>query len=284
MQVVNKKYILSCDIGGSHITSSIVEHSSWRIIDNTTTRNLINSNANAKTIFQSWAMNIQECIDKFNYDIDKIGIAMPGPFDYENGISLMNGQSKYDSIYKLNTTMGIQNSIGNPSLQIKYINDAAAFLQGEVFASNREEENCILGITLGTGLGSAVKQRDSRAFDAHLWDSPYGTAFFEEYLVTRWLTKKFYDLTKIKEKGLKEIINNHQNTQAFLKLMEEYRIHLYNFLTYFSEKYHCQTFIIGGNISKAWVYIDDNKTFNSFNITIAQYGEKAALIGAASLF
>lgn len=284
MQVANKKYILSCDIGGSHITSSIVEQSSWRIIDHTTTRNIVNSNEKAKTIFQSWITNIQECIDKFDHDIDKIGIAMPGPFDYDNGISLMNGQSKYDSIYKLNTTIAIKNSIGDSSLQIKYINDAAAFLQGEVFASNREEESCILGITLGTGLGSAVKQKDSKAFDANLWDSPYGTTIFEEYLVTRWFTKRFYDLTKIEEKGLKEIINNHQNTQAFLKLMEEYRIHLYNFLTYFSEKYNCQTFIIGGNISKAWMYIDDNKTFNSFHISIAQYAEKAALIGAASIF
>ena len=280
----NPKYILSCDIGGTHITSAIVLKYDWQIIQNTITRMYIDSSLDAKSIFQLWASNIQRCIDRSDHEILALGIAIPGPFDYENGISLMTGQSKYDSIYSLNTTLGIQKALNNHTLEIRYINDAAAFLQGEVYAAHRENENCVLGLTLGTGLGSAVKQKGTKAFDADLWNIAYKESIFEEYLVTRWFTKRFFELTTIQEKGLKEIIQNHQDTIEFQQLMEEYRHHLKDFLDYFSNKYDCNSFIIGGNIAKAWYIINIPQTFNNYNITIGQYAEEAALIGAASLY
>lgn len=277
-------YILSCDIGGTHITSAIVAKSTWQIIEETKTRTLLDSSLDSDEIYQSWAANIQRCIDSFHHKVIAIGIAMPGPFDYENGISLMIGQSKYDSIYKLNTTIGIQKALNNNTVDIRYINDAAAFLQGEVYAAHRENETCILGITLGTGLGSAVKQKGEKAFDADLWDTEYRDSIYEEYLVTRWFTKRFFELKNIQEKGLKEIIQNHQDTAEFQQLMEEYRTHLKDFLDYFSTKYNCNRFIIGGNIAKAWYIINSPALFNKYDIKVGQYAEKAALIGAASLF
>lgn len=284
MLETNNNYILSCDIGGTHITSSIVIESTWQIVDKTITRSLLNSSADAKSIFQSWASNIQTCQSKFDKNISCIGIAMPGPFDYEKGISLMKGQSKYDSIYGLYTTPAIHKELNNNTIAIKYINDAAAFLQGEVYASKREMELCILGITLGTGLGSSVKQKDSKAFDADLWNTAYKESIFEEYLVTRWFIKRFQELKGVKENGLKEILLNHKDSPECKQLMQEYRIHLKDFMTFFSDKYESKTFIIGGNIAKAWPLINDNISFHQFDISIGKYAEKAALIGAASIF
>lgn len=284
MLQTNFNYILSCDIGGTHITSSIVCQQNWEILDHTITRSSVKSYSDAKTIFQTWANNIKECIAKSNESLSAIGIAMPGPFDYENGISLMIGQSKYDAIYKLNTTVGIQEELKNSGVLIKYINDAAAFLQGEVYGSKREQENIILGITLGTGLGSAVKEKNKKAFDADLWNTPYKESIFEEYLVTRWFTKRFFELKGVKEIGLKEIIENHQDKPEFNQLLEEYRNHLKDFLDFFSSKYNSKSFILGGNIAKAWSIINNNDLFNNYDIKISQYAEKAALIGAASIF
>lgn len=281
---LSSTYILSCDIGGTHITSTIINQSNWQIIEETTCRSYLDSSSDAKSIFQSWSKNIQDCLNKFDKEITLIGIAMPGPFDYEDGISLMNGQNKYDAIYQLNTSVGIMKALDNNSLKIKYINDAAAFLQGEVYASQRENEKCILGITLGTGLGSAVKKNNCKAIDADLWNSAYKDSIFEEHLVTRWFTNRFYELKGIKEKGFKEIIQNHQDSAEFNQLIYEYRIHLKEFLDYFSEKYQSKSFIIGGNIAKAWHLIHDEQIFNNYDIKIGQHGEKAALIGAASIF
>lgn len=277
-------FILACDIGGTHITSAIVNTQNWEILSYTLTRAHINSSSNAKSIFQGWAGNIKSSLDKFDGIIKHIGIAMPGPFDYEGGISLMKNQDKYDAIYKLNTTEGILTELQLQNLEIKYINDAAAFLQGEIYAQHLSSENKVLGITLGTGLGSAVWSNGKTAFDADLWKEKYKESIFEEYLVTRWFTRRFKELTGNQEKGLKEIIENHKDTIAFEQLIQEYRIHLKDFLAYFSEIHSCNHFIFGGNITKAWDYIATNDEFSAFKITKAQYAEKAALIGAASIF
>ncbi|WP_140936666.1 ROK family protein [Sphingobacterium lumbrici] len=279
-----KNYILACDIGGTHITSAIVVEDTWEILPNTIKRFSFNSQENAKSIFQYWAGNIQNCLNEFDKEIKQIGIAMPGPFDYENGIALMKGQNKYDSIYKLNTTEGILSGLKNKHVEIRYINDAAAFLQGEIFAAKRNNEDRILGITLGTGLGSAVWSSKAKAIDADLWNSPYKRKIFEEYLVTRWFVSRFLALSGFKENGFKEIVQNHKNTEEFEQLLVEYRTHLKDFLHFFSKKHACKKFIIGGNIAKAWALINKDHYFGDFEISVGQYEEKAAIIGAASLF
>jgi glucokinase len=277
-------FILACDIGGTHITSAIVDTNVWEILFDTLTRTHINSSSDAKSIFQGWANNIKSCMDKFDGTIAHIGIAMPGPFDYEHGISLMKNQDKYDSIYKLNVTHALKNELKNNCIPIKYINDAAAFLQGEIYAQELFNGSKVLGITLGTGLGSAVWTKGKKAFDADLWKEKYKESIFEEHLVTRWFTKRFKELTGKEEKGLKEIIEKYQETSALEQLIQEYRTHLKDFLAFFSNKYACNHFIIGGNISKAWDIIDTTNYFSEYKITKAQYAEKAALVGAASIF
>lgn len=277
------KYILACDIGGTHITSAIVDTEEWNILSDTLTRTHLNSALDAKSIFQNWAFNIKSCLDKFPEKILHIGIAMPGPFDYENGISLMKNQDKYDAIYNLDVTIGLKEALAS-DINIKYINDAAAFLQGEIFAQNLKDEEKVLGITLGTGLGSAVWSNGQKAFDADLWKENYGNSIFEEHLVTRWFTSRFEVLKGVREKGLKEIIENHQNTSELKQLITEYADHLEAFLVYFSTKYNCNQFIIGGNIAKAWQLFNSENRFAKYKITEAKYAEKAALIGAASIF
>lgn len=278
-------YILACDIGGTHITSAIIDTQRWEIISSTLTRNHINSGAYAKSIFQEWGNNINECLYKSTGRIAHIGIAMPGPFDYEKGVSYMKNQNKYDSLYELDINIGLKKIINLPNMEIRYINDAAAFLQGEVYAQELSRScDKILGITLGTGLGSAVWTKGSKAFDADLWDDPYKESIFEEYLVTRWFTKRFHELSGIEEKGLKEIVEKHLDTASCTQLLHEYSQHLHDFMLHFSQVHACHDFIIGGNIAKAWDLISEKNDFNAFKITRAQYAEKAALIGAASIF
>ncbi|QQT26571.1 ROK family protein [Sphingobacterium spiritivorum] len=283
---VSNRYILASDIGGSHITSAIVDTADWSILFESVTRNRVNSSSDAKSIFQSWASNLKETIAKSPEEITQLGIAMPGPFDYEKGISLMHNQDKYDSLYQLDTSAGIREAMENPSIEIRYINDAAAFLQGEIFASKLDKEEKILGITLGTGLGSAVWSKGSKAFDADLWNTAYRDSIFEEHLVTRWFTRRFEELTGNKAEGLKEILEQHQDEAEFATLIQEYSQQLLDFLKFFSEKYNCTHYIIGGNIAKALDIITPYRAeeFGAYTIGRSNLDEKAAIIGAASIF
>lgn len=282
---MNSNFVVASDIGGTHITSAVVDINTWQILEDTISRSHVNSRSDAKSILLSWCSSITAAIERCNASVSRLGIAMPGPFDYENGISLMQNQDKYDALYQINVCDGIMDSLAAEK-EIRFINDAAAFLQGEIFAGNLQHKDRILGITLGTGLGSAVWSRGDKAFDADLWNTPYKDNIFEEFLVTRWFTKRFEELSGERENGFKAILTKHQNSAAFDLLMTEYTHALYDFLSFFAEKHDSNTFILGGNIANAWDVI---KSYNAekwedFEIYTGQYAEKAAIIGAASLF
>lgn len=277
--------VIAADIGGSHITSATVNIATWEILADSICREPIDSSQDATTIFNAWSNCIRATQKQTPTQVERLGIAAPGPFDYEQGISLMQNQDKYDALYNLNVAEGMKAFLGE-NMSFRFINDAAAFLQGEVYAAELKDEAAALGITLGTGLGSAVWRRGEKAFDAALWCAPYKDSIFEEFLVTRWFVKRFEELSGVKESGFRTILEKHSETEAFKTLLNEYCASLHDFLTFFAAKHDCKRFIIGGNIANAWdiIKVHHGNHFSEFEISTGQYAEKAAIIGAASLF
>ena len=283
--MLQDNYVVGVDIGGTHISACIIDTKQWNIYLENVARNHVFSQGDAKTILQTWESAIRDIIATSPAPIQFIGIAMPGPFDYENGISKIQGQSKYDNLYNKDVKTLLAEELGLLPTSIHFINDAAAFLQGEIFVQNLQTNNRILGITLGTGLGSAVWNKGEKAFDAALWNSPYEDCIFEEFLVTRWFVKRFKEVAGKDVTGLKEILDNHRETEEFQVIKDEYAKHLFDFMQFFAEKHSSEIFIIGGNIAKALpIFIGDRKEFERFQIYTAILGEKAAMIGAASIF
>src|SRR5690606_10353209 len=132
-------------------------------------RHAVNSHADAKTVLSAWSAPFREVMAHYPDAHAVAGIAMPGPFDYENGISRMRNQDKYDHLYGMDIRRELAERIGLDGTDIRFINDAAAFLQGEVFAGKHTDRSKILGITLGTGLGTARWENGRNAEDADLW-------------------------------------------------------------------------------------------------------------------
>lgn len=283
--MLQDNYVVGVDIGGTHISACIIDTKQWNIYLENVARNHVFSQGDAKTILQTWASAISDTIATSPAPVQFIGIAMPGPFDYENGISKIQGQSKYDHLYDQDIKTLLGNELGLSPMSIHFINDAAAFLQGEIFVQQLQTNKRILGITLGTGLGSAVWNKGEKAFDAALWNSPYEDCIFEEFLVTRWFVKRFKEIAGKDVTGLKEILDHYRETAEFQIIKDEYAKHLFYFMQFFSEKHSSELFIVGGNIAKALpIFIADRKEFEKFEIYTAILGEKAAMIGAASIF
>ena len=69
----------------------------------------------------------------------KIGIAMPGPFDYENGICYIKGLDKYESLFNLNVKEMLAQQLNIERSDIYMMNDASCFLKGEVFGGVAKE-------------------------------------------------------------------------------------------------------------------------------------------------
>lgn len=279
-------FVIAADIGGTHVTAALIDTNAWRVVGESIVRHTVNSHTDAKSILSAWSAPFQEVTqNRLLPTTSLIGIAIPGPFDYENGISHMRNQDKYDSLYGMDIRMELAERLGVSGTIIRFINDAAAFLQGEVFAGGHNDRQKVLGITLGTGLGTAVWELGSNAADADLWKAPYRDSNAEEHLVTRWFVRKASQ-HGINVTGLRELLALRSTYTGIDGILAEYSSHLLHFIRFFCEKEATDRLIIGGNIVKAWdIFRSFNPTeFDRFDIRVSQLGEHAALIGAAAQF
>jgi len=282
----NSPFVIAADIGGTHVTAAMVNTHAWQVVKASVIRHGVNSHSDAKSILSTWAAPFKEVIQQQTALAEPvIGIAIPGPFDYINGISHMRNQDKYDNLFGMDIRAELAKRIGVNGSDIRFINDAAAFLQGEVFAGKHNGFAKVLGITLGTGLGSAVWERGTNAMDADLWKTSYRKSNIEEYLVTRWFVRKAAKYG-IKVTGLRELLHLRNEQAAIDDILAEYSQHLLHFIRFFCEQEGTDKLIIGGNISKAWAVFRsfNHAAFDRFDIRISQLGEHAALIGAAAQF
>lgn len=187
---MNNNIVTGIDIGGSHITTALVDLEAHAIINNSTVRCHVNSKANADQIINEWTAAIASCKANHSKTSKKIGIAMPGPFDYAKGISRIKGLDKYEALYNQNVKELIASKLQIEAKDIVMMNDASCFLKGEVFGGAARDSNNVIGITLGTGLGSATF-KDGVVYDGDLFYTLYKDGTAEDYLSTRWFIKEY---------------------------------------------------------------------------------------------
>ncbi|MGN7865386.1 ROK family protein [Chryseobacterium sp. 22458] len=276
--------IVGIDIGGSHITMAQVDPEKREIISSTYVREHVNSFDDKETIFSAWISAINKAAHDLAQEDLLIGIAMPGPFDYENGISLML-QGKFYDIYNVNIKEELAKRLSVSTEQIHFVNDAAAFMEGEVFGGCVQGFNKIFGVTLGTGLGTTFYNGEL-ATDEDLWDSPFKDSICEDYLATRWFVNRYQELTGEQISGTKDLLDKPSEIQA--QIFDEYANSFAEFIVKYVDHYKPEVLVIGGNIAKAYPHFEarfiQNLTKNNINlpVKISAIFEDAAILGAAS--
>jgi len=280
-------YVLGIDIGGSHITTAMVDMSSRSIMEDSYTRQFINSLGSVDEILTSWCTVITATCSKAGVSLGKIGIAMPGPFNYEEGISYIINTKKYDALYGLNVKNLLAEKLNIAPANILMKNDAACFIQGEVFAGVAKGCKSAIGITLGTGLGTSVF-KDGTAVDAELWCTPFLDGIAEDYISTRWFLKRYYELSGLNILNVKELAKLYTSSTTAKQVFNEFALNLTNFLQVFIDNNSPEMVVIGGNIANASTKFlpklkkQINKPGSAVSIQIAALKENAAIIGAAS--
>lgn len=279
-------YVLGIDIGGSHITAAVIDMQQRNILKKSFTRERVDSHGATQQIIKTWADNIKAAYKKVDQEIGCLGIAMPGPFDYENGISYIAGNDKYAAFYGLNVKEMLASELQISSDQILLSNDASCFLAGEVFAGEARNYANLIGITLGTGLGSAVCA-EGKITDANLWCAPFLDGIAEDYLSTRWFLKRYYELSGLNILNVRELTLLYDESPTVRKVFTEFSQNLGLFFKGFQQENAAEAIIIGGNIANASSrFIPGvSKYLQSQGINcpihISELNEDAALVGAA---
>ena len=124
------------------------------------------------------------------------------PFDYENGICLLQGLEKYDALYGCNLRHDFAALSGLPQKRIQFINDAAAFALGELTFGSARQAHKTLFTVVGTGCGSAfgvdgfLAAKGTLGVPPHgyFYNAPFMDSCVDDYISRRGLEKLTKDL------------------------------------------------------------------------------------------
>ena len=141
---------LSADFGGTEIKTRILSETGEFL---SPVRHFpANAKADEHTLLSHIRTVLETAIADAPAPLSRAGLAFPGPFDYENGIPLMQGINKYDALYGKNLRAFLEQAF--PAVSFRFANDADLFGLGEYHFCGEPREERVMYICIGTGLGS----------------------------------------------------------------------------------------------------------------------------------
>jgi glucokinase len=282
----SEKFILSADIGGSHITAAVIDVERKVVLKETQLRARVDSRGTAPEILDVWVDTLNSVLSGSKLPVSKLALAMPGPFDYSEGISYIKGFDKYESIYGLNVKHYLADKLNFQADRIVFRNDAEAYLQGEVEGGAAKGGQNVIAFTLGTGMGSA-KSVNGVTTGLNWGGLPFGESIADDYFSTRWFLNAYEKVSTIKCRNVQELAGLVYKDSRALLVFEEFARNFAAFIAKHIEQDRPAQIIIGGNIAKAHhLFIDKLKDMlagyiSAADIKLAMLEEDAALVGAA---
>ncbi|MEI6946350.1 ROK family protein [Paraflavisolibacter sp. H34] len=285
----SESFALGVDVGSGHVSAAVVDLENNQIVPGTRRRSCVDALGPAEDILGAWGQTVGDALAQSPVPVDCLAIAMPGPFDYEGGVSHIRYLNKYDALYGFNVKEFFARRFSLPVDHIKMRNEAEAFLAGEVLCGAAAGFGNVVGIKLGAGLGSA-RCRHGRTEDAHLSTSQFLDGIAEDYLSTRWFVKRCGELAGGPVRNFGEVLERECGEPGVQRLFQVFSHNLAHFLGGVIQSEKPEVLLIGGCLADAYdrffpqLSLLLEKHLDKLVIRRAVLGEDAALIGAASLW
>ena len=214
--------------------------------------------------------------------------AIPGPFDYALGISSM--KHKFQGLYGEPLSLHLAACLGCPAERVSFLNDAAAYLIGEVSKGAAAGSRRAIGITLGTGVGSAF------AVDGHvvvtgegvpkggeIWDYPYRGGILEDLISTAAVQRSYQRRTG-RRAEVRAIATLADTEREARETFEDFGTDLGQALRDTCAAFHPDCIVLGGGIARsARLFLPAaEKVLEglSIRICVSALGSYAPLVGA----
>ncbi len=294
--MLNPTLSIGADIGGTHITCAAVQVQDGQLLKGSLSRATYDHNDPAQVILESWSKALNNTLSAIPLDqVAGIGFAIPGPFEYRNGISKM--EHKFKNLYGLHIPTALSPLLHpDKTLPMRFLNDASSFAVGEAWTGEGQGFDKVVVITLGTGFGSAFTQDgvpivsgDSVPKEGCLWHLPFKDGIADDYFSTRWFTGEYQKRSGRAIKGVKELMDIGASEALAGALFQEFGHNLANCLVAPLQQFGAEILIVGGNIAHALPLFgetfraDLEKAGLSIKVIASRHSEHAALIGSARL-
>ena len=252
MNISSAKCTLAIDAGGTSIKVALVTDSIVSFAELP-----VDSSAEEKDIEDTFHEVMCCGIDlasRARLHIAAVGLCIPGPFDFIQGIFLM--KHKYASMYG----KSLRNIIAShlPDTPIRFMHDSHAFLLGEIQSSRYDYMQTICAVTIGTGLGFAFMQKGTLLTNEQggpyisIFRRPYEKATAEEYLSKRGIMALYHELGGEGCQSVKEIdICANKGDAVCREVFARTGAHAARILAPIIREYSIEGVILGGQIAKA---------------------------------
>ncbi len=182
-------------------------------------------------------------------------LAVPGPFNFQSGISLMRHKLPY--LYGVDLRQALAARFSCKPEQVLFLNDAAAYLLGEIGAGAARGFNRVVGLTLGTGIGSAfaidgklVTSGPGIPPGGEIWNLPYENGIVEDRVSARAIAGH-YESSTGKTCGVAEIAAAAAHDPAASDAFAEFGHHLGCVLHTLLAEFHPHAVVLGGGIARS---------------------------------
>ena len=282
--------LLALDIGGGHVTAGVVDGSSVGQL----VRRSSSPAGTADELLDTWAgaaTDAWSISSRIGGPI-AIGIAMPAPFDYERGVARL--EHKFAALYGIAVGAELaarwQGTV-LAGVPVVFGNDADLWALGEASAGQGRGSDRVIGLTLGSGLGSGfiaqgrvVRTGSSVPPDGEIWNVAFADGIAEDRVSGRAVTEAYVRRTGRSLDAVDVAGAARAADRAAIEVFAALGDDLGAVIAPWARAFRADMIVVGGNVARA---------FDLFGPTLAHgleglsdvrctvLFEKATLIGAA---
>jgi len=196
LRTMKNNRIILLDVGGTFIKSSLGVACKGAL-EGTFMSTPMSSDGTAEEITNSFREAVSAQTRRAaeeGFTIDAVCAAIPGPFNYKEGIFLM--KHKFAAVYG-KSFREILGDVITPDTRLAFAHDVNGALLGAIMADPSLKEGVVAMCTLGTGLGFAhaiqgqVQESEMGSPARNIWNQPYLDSIVEDYASRRAILR-FY--------------------------------------------------------------------------------------------
>lgn len=286
MKAATMDCVLSFDVGGSHVTAGLCRLSDLEVL-HVAGAPLLGIDSFERFVDLLHRLGGQVTVEDAN--LSGAALAVPFPFDTEAGVSLM--QHKLKPLYGRNLRTALAAQFGWSPVQLRFLNDASAYVLGELATGSLKGARRAAGLTLGTGIGSAfaingacVTSGEGVPPEGEVWNLPYADATVEDLISTRAI-RAAYQARTGRAMEVADIAAAAGSDADARAVFAEFGAHLGQVLRDIIAPFRPERVVLGGGIAHAAKLFlpaaEPEIAGLGFQAVISTLFDRAPLVGAA---
>lgn len=246
--------ILCLDVGGTELKGAAVSPQGALLAP------IRHFPANAQASREALLEHLTRTLDALRQgDVTGAALAFPGPFDYENGICLLRGLDKYESLYRVNLRQALSERLALPGDRIRFCNDVGAFALGELGFGQAARAEKAMFLCIGTGCGSAFGVNGALAGSetpgvpphGYVYDTPFLEGRIDDYISKRGLQALSRELLGQPLEGRELAERAGMGDEAAIGCFAAFGLRLRDAAAPFLRNFHPDCLCLGGQLTKS---------------------------------